>query len=605
MKLVYDIECDGLNPTKIFCIVAINPETYQVFKYGPNAINDGISLLQSAECLIGHNIIGFDNLVIKKLYGVDLNSKKNYDTWIMSQVLNYRRPHKHGLAGWGEHLGYRKIDFDDFTQYSDEMMRYCIQDVKLNTKVYEVLMEEASVMIKKNDLIREGLRIEMEAAKFEAATRERGWNFDMESAQKLLITLQDRMRSIELKIEPKLPPITKYIDKAPKFPKYNKSGTYNAVTARLLSEYLGKKVETTDTHVWPKDQSFQRKIVVKATLGNMNEVKEWLYTIGWKPDDWKMEKTPFGWQKGSPKLTTSSLEKLGEPGLLLDEWTTLRSRKGVVEGWIREVEKAGDGRLHGRMWVDGTPTFRCRHEVIANLPAVTALYGQELRSLLIADEGTVVVGADSSGNQFRSLAHYVKDDNLTNQILSGDIHQYNADIIGTNRRTAKTWIYAFLFGAGSTKLGQVLTGVRSPQEGNKSIEAYGNAIPGLKSLKDKLEAIWKQTSNGKEGWIPGLDGRRLYTPQSYQVLNYLLQGCEGITCKAAVAYQMKKIKDEGLRAEPRLFYHDETAWVSHPDDANRVGEILQESFREAPKSFGVSIMDGGDYVKGTSYAEVH
>ena len=158
-----------------------------------------------------------------------------------------------------------------------------------------------------------------------------------------------------------------------------------------------------------------------------------------------------------------------------------------------------------------------------------------------------------------------------------------------------------MFGAGSTKLGQVLTGVRNAQAGTKSVEAYGNAIPGLKALKDKLEAIWNQTG----GWIPGLDGRKLYTPQNYQVLNYLLQGCEGVTCKAAVAYQMKKIKEEGLRAEPRLFYHDETAWVAHPDDADRVGEILQESFREAPKSFGVTIMDGGDYVKGSSYADVH
>ena len=608
MKLVYDIECDGLNPTQIFCIVAINPDNGQVFKYGPNAINDGLSLLQSAECLIGHNIIGFDNLILERLHGVKLNEKKCYDTWIMSQVLDFNNPKlpknkigktSHGLAAWGQSLNYPKIDFHDFDKYSDEMMRYCIQDVKLNVRVFQILMEMATKAIEKNPLMREGLRIEMEAAKFEAITRERGWKFDTDKAMNTLHDIMERMKQIETVIEPSLPPITKMIDKAPKKPKYTKNGHYNAVTARLLSEYLGKKIETTDTHVWPADKEFQRKEIVPATLGNMTQVKEWLDSIGWVPDDWKMEKTPFGWKQGSPKLTTSSLEKLGEKGLLLDEWTTLRSRKGVIEGWLRESEK--DGRLHGRMWIEGTPTFRCRHEVIANLPAVNALYGKELRELLIADDNMVVVGADSSGNQFRSLAHYAKDNELTAQILEGDIHSYNANIVGTDRRTAKTWIYAFLFGAGSTKLGQVLTGVRNAQAGSKSVEAYGNAIPGLKALKDKLEAVWNQTG----GWIPGLDGRKLYTPQNYQVLNYLLQGCEGVTCKAAVAYQMKKIKEEGLRAEPRLFYHDETAWVAHPDDADRVGEILQESFREAPKSFGVTIMDGGDYVKGSSYADVH
>ena len=129
-KLVYDIECDGLNPTKIFCIVAIDTDTLQEYKFRPGEIDAGINLLKSADCLIGHNIIGFDNLVVKKLHDVDLNDKKIYDTWIMSQVLNYRRPHKHGLASWGIALGNRKIEFDDFENYSEEMLRYCVQDVR-------------------------------------------------------------------------------------------------------------------------------------------------------------------------------------------------------------------------------------------------------------------------------------------------------------------------------------------------------------------------------------------------------------------------------------------------------------------------------------------
>ena len=445
----------------------------------------------------------------------------------------------------------------------------------------------------------------MEVAKFEAETRVLGWAFDKPKALELHKKLLSRMEEIEKTIEPDLPPITKYIDKLPKTAKYTKAGWYTATTARILGEYFGKTIIPEDAVNNPPIQpgeEFQRKVIVPATMGNMTQVKEWLYSIGWIPDDWKMEKTPFGWNKGSPKLTSTSLEKLGEPGKLLDEWTTLRSRKGVLEGWLREVEK--DGRLHGRMWIEGTPTFRCRHEVIANLPAVNAPWGKDLRELLIADDGYKVVGADSSGNQFRSLAHYVKDDNLTNQILSGDIHQYNADIIGTDRRTAKTWIYAFLFGAGSTKLGQVLTGSRNANAGTKSIDAYGNAIPGLKALKDKLESIWNQTKTQMEGWIPGLDGRKLYTPQSYQTLNYLLQGCEGLTCKAAVAYQMKKIKEENLDASPRLFYHDETAWIASEEDAERVKEILVESFREGPKAFGVNIMDGEGII-GDNYADVH
>ena len=191
--------------------------------------------------------------------------------------------------------------------------------------------------------------------------------------------------------------------------------------------------------------------------------------------------------------------------------------------------------------------------------------------------------------------------------MSGDIHQYNADIIDTDRRTAKTWIYAFLFGAGATKLGKVLTGVGNIKRGKESIEAYGNAIPGLKDLKDKLVSMWNVTdchSSSLEGYIPGLDGRKVYTPQDYQTLNYLLQSCEAITTKAAVAYQMRKIKEENLDAEPRLYYHDEVAWSAADKDANRVLEILIESFAEGPKEMGVDIMAGEGTI-GNNYAEVH
>jgi hypothetical protein len=118
--------------------------------------------------------------------------------------------------------------------------------------------------------------------------------------------------------------------------------------------------------------------------------------------------------------------------------------------------------------------------------------------------------------------------------------------------------------------------------------------------------VWKNTRfGGGEGKIPGLDGRPIYVASDHQALNYLLQSAEGITCKAAVSYQMQKIKEEGLRAEARLFYHDETAWACHPDDADRVGQILKESFAEAPKWFGVECMDGGDPSMGSSYADVH
>ena len=322
-----------------------------------------------------------------------------------------------------------------------------------------------------------------------------------------------------------------------------------------------------------------------------------------KPDDWVVRKVGFEWIRQSPKLTTTSLSKLGEKGLLVDEYYTLRSRKSVIEGWLEAYK---DGRVHGNMWTIGTPTFRARHEVIVNLPAVSAAWGKELRELFVADPGMVVVGADSSGNQLRGLCHYVDNPGFTNEVIFGDQHQRNADALGCSRPVAKSYLYAYLFGAGDGKLGQVLTGKTSPSKGKESRNAFAASIKGLAELREKLANIWKKTHYSQgDGWFPAIDGRPVFCPAEHQTLNYLLQAMEGISCKAAISYAMEKIKEEGLRAEPRLFYHDEQAWVSHPDDADRVGQILKDSFKEAPKMFGITCMDGGDYVIGNSYADVH
>ncbi len=610
MKLCYDIETDGFDATVIWCLVAQNMETGIVYKYSDHddklpSIQDGISLLKNAQVLIGHNIIGFDNVQVDKIYGTNLNSKKCYDTWIMSQVLRYRRTHKQGLAGWGEHLNNSKIHYDDWSCYSREMLRYCVQDVKLNVQVFNELIEEFKTINSKNPLIKQGLRIEHDAAVFNAKTKELGWKFDVDLANKNLKMMEDKMTTICSTIEPEMGEYKHYIDKIPKTPKFKKNGDYTISTARILSEYLGYEVKCEDTHVMQAGTEFQRFTVNGVTLGQLDLVKEWLLTKkGWKPDEFVKKRMPDGtWVTTTPKLTTTSLLKLGELGEMIDDYYTLRNRSSVIRGWLEQVK---DGRIHGNMWVIGTPTFRARHEIIVNLPSVTAKYGKELRELFVADDDMVVVGADSSGNQLRGLCHYVGNENFTHEVCYGDQHQRNADSLGCSRGIAKNYLYAYLFGAGDAKLGQVLTGKSNARVGKDSRAKFSKGIKGLNELRKWVSETWTNTFHSQgAGWFPALDGRPVFATSEHQCLNYLLQTTEGITCKAALAYSMRKIEKEGLDAQPRLFYHDEIAYVASKKDANRVGEILQESFREAPKKFGVECMDGGNYVIGSSYADVH
>ena len=610
MKLVYDIETDGLEANTIWCLVAHNISTGQTYKYSDHdsslaSLESGIQLLANAEVLIGHNIINYDNLVIQKLYGIDLNNTvKCYDTWIMSQVLRFKRDHKHGLAGWGQALDNSKISYDDWSHYNKEMLRYCVQDVMLNVDVYNRLMTEFQHIFKYYPKIREGLKIEHDTAIFNATVKSQGWNFDREKANKNLKDMQSRMDKIERTLEPQLGTYTVYIDKEPKLPKFKKNGDYHAVTANHLSELLGVTVKQEDIHVWTAGKTYQRTRQDQIKLGQVDLVKDWLLEqMGWKPDDWTMKKDGMRWVKKSPKFTETSLSKLGDIGNDIMEYYTLRNRTATIIGWLDQVV---EGRLHGNMWTIGTPTFRARHEVIVNLPGVQADYGKDIRELLVADEGDVIVGADSAGNQLRALAHYVGNDDFTHEIIHGDQHSRNAEILGCSRPLAKNYLYAYLFGAGPAKLGQTLSGKPDVELGKRSAEKFGKGIQGLQELRDNIQGQWKQTmAHQNVGWFPGLDGRPVFAGSEHQCLNYLLQSAEAITCKAAISYQMDKIKEEGLRAKPRIFYHDEAAWSVHPDDAKRVGEILQESFKVAPQQFGVECMDGGDYVIGESYAEVH
>ena len=117
MDLVFDIETDDLKATKIWCIVAQDLETNEIFKFPPKKLQDGYDLLMSADTLIGHNIIGFDIPMIEKFAGIKLSNKKILDTLVMSRLFNPTREGGHSLETWGFKLGFNKIEFEDYLNY--------------------------------------------------------------------------------------------------------------------------------------------------------------------------------------------------------------------------------------------------------------------------------------------------------------------------------------------------------------------------------------------------------------------------------------------------------------------------------------------------------
>jgi len=619
MNLLFDIEGDGLLPTLTTCwmIVARDLKTNEEYVFTDQndeykTIKEGLEFLNSAESLVGHNIIGYDFLALRKLYNwIPKDSIKVFDTMLMSQVIDYDRFHgKHSLAVWGDYLGYPKIEHENWSQYSLEMLHRCKVDVQLNVKVYHVLVKELVSMSSKKPFIKQSLRNEHFTAQFCADAEFNGWLFDKDAAIKLLKRMEEEMSIAEATINPNLRLEVKPKDSEPKLPKWNKNGNYDANT----SKYFEVTPDSGKLENPPVQGPYSRIEFVQPDSGNLDSVKIWLKKLGWVPDDWNWKKVGRDFIKVSEKLTTSSLEKLGDVGVLVDNYYTTRSRHSILKGWLESLD--GNNRLHGSCFTISTPTGRARHSGIVNVPSADSAWGPDIRKLFVTKPGWKIIGADSSGNQFRALCHYLKNEEYTQAVISGkneegtDVHSVNArilsDILGEEvpRRTAKPFIYAYLFGGGGEKLSLIIKGKRDSKLGNKVKLDFAKRIPGLHELITKINEIYHKTEYNGKAWIPALDGRKIYCESSHKALNYLLQSFEAITCKAATAYTYLKLKEEGIPFNPLIFYHDEIEFEVPEKYSERAAEIAKEGFRDAAKDFGVLILDGEAKI-GESWYDVH
>ena len=606
MKIIYDLETNGLVDTvsTIWIAVTKNIETNEIITFSDydkdsKPLNELLPFLNKAKVLIGHNIINYDNVVLHKLLGWQPQNIKMIDTMLLSQMNNFRREGKHSLKNFGAILGDAKLEFNNFHEYSEDMKKYALQDVNLNHKVYNFVTKEAIQLIKNRPAYQQALRTEHAIAELCAEQVKNKWKFNIELAKKHYLYLTSEMKKIEDKVNPTLRPRKVMIDKEPKKARYLQNGTFSAVTVRMLSEYLNKEIKATDTNLWEPNKTFQRFKMVEADLGNMDQVRGMLLDNGWQPTQF----TP----KGEPKITDDSLASINsEVGKEIIYYYSLRSRHSVLKGWI-ELAEANNNRVYVEAFNLGTPTFRQRHSKVVNVPGVKSFFGKEMRELFIADEGKVMVGCDSSGNQIRALAHYLNNKEVNNHILKGDIHQHNADTIGISRSLAKGVLYASIFGAGVRKLGKMVTGIEDLDKGKEVKAKLYEALPGLKELIAKLNNFFYTTQNKTGyGYIPALDGRKVYAESSFKLLNYLLQSFEAITVKTAVVNAFKMFKEENLEVDMLALVHDEVQVQTKPENTKRVKEILSYSFGDfITKKLDLNIQMAGDAKEGLNWNETH
>ena len=576
MDLVFDIETDDLKATKVWCIVAQDVDTNEIFKFPPSKLDDGVKLLQSADKLIGHNIIGFDVPMIKKFFDVDLTNKELLDTLVLSRLFNPTREGGHSLEKWGYKLGFKKIEFDDYQNYSAEMLNYCVRDVQLNTLVLKELKKEAKGFSK------ESVCLEHDVADIMKRQEKDGFKFNEMGANLLLAELRQEMQSIEDEVHETFQP--KWVDDKLVTPYVKKDGT---LSKRGLTADEYERCLNTSNY-----KPFMRKTLQEFNLGSRKQIGEYLTDFGWKPERF----TPTG-QPIVDEKTLSQITHIHEANLIA-RFLLLQKRIAQIESWLEALQD--DGRVHGFVIPNGAITGRMTHRNpnLAQVPSSSSPYGKECRSCWIVEEGNKLVGIDASGLELRMLAHYMDDKEFINEIINGDIHTANQKLAKLESRDkAKTFIYALMYGAGDAKLGKVVGG--STSDGKRARQYFFDNKPEFKSLRDRV-----QRASAKK-YLKGIDGRKLYIRNSHAALNTLLQGAGAIVMKKALSLLDTKLKLNTIDYKFVANIHDEWQVEVRESQAHFVGLRAIDSIKEAGEYFNLRCPLDGEYKIGDNWSETH
>ena len=531
MQLVFDIETDGLKPSVIWCLVAQDVISEKFYHFYEDTLNEGIKFLQQADTLIGHNILGYDIPVIKKLTGVDLyNSDKIIDTLVLSRLLNPTREGGHSIAKWGYKLGVPKKDSPEWSSFTKEMLSYCERDVAINTKLLRHLRKESIGFSK------ECIKLEHKVTHILEQQKQNGFLFNDEQAMFLASELSCKLKETEDKVHETFKPI--WVDDKMVKPKLKKDGKLSkqGLTEQEYSDIIEGTLER---------KPFMRKTLQEFNLGSRKQIGQRLQELGWKPQKF----TPTG-QAIVDETTLKKITHIKEAQLIAD-FLLYQKRLAQVHSWIDAVYEE-DGRVHGSVICTGAITGRMAHRSpnMAQVPAVYSPYGKECRSCWVVPKGYKLVGIDASGLELRLLAHYMADEEYVNEIINGDIHTANQQFAGLKSRDeAKTFIYALIYGAGDEKIGSIIKGNRA--DGKRLRERFLSGLPTLRTLKERVDRA------SEKGYLKGLDGRKILLRHKHAALNTLLQGGGAIAMKKALIILEDNIRLNGLDAKFVANIHDE------------------------------------------------
>lgn len=589
---VIDIETDDVDATVIWCIVLKNVGTNETVIFRPNDVVHFSDWVRRHPDVyyVGHNAISFDVPTVNRLTGAGIPLSDTIDTLVLSYLYNPRMSEGHSLEAWGVRLKFNKGDFHDFSQFTEEMLTYCIRDVELTTLLFVRISER----MRDRGFSERSCRLEHEIRIVVDDQQANGFYFDIDAARKLHAELVGRAEQLGLSIHKLFPPTLEHAGTY----KYRirEDGSPFASYQRHLERYESVRLRL-------KDGEYDVYEYKPFNIGSPAQRVTKLLSLGWKPQKFT--------EKGNPQVDEESLldfyNKSDRPEIkAIAEWLVFTGRANMVQTWLNNV--GPDSRIHGKVFTCKAGTRRMTHSApnTANIPKASAKvpYGKECRQLWsVADKDRRrLVGYDAKGLEMRMFAHYLNNPVAAELYVSGDPHQVNADLLGIERDPVKNVFYAFLYGAADPKLGWTgntsLVSKKEQREFGKFIRGELVAkTPGLTELVKLVQA---------EGtWIQCIDGGYVRCEAEHARINYKLQSAGAIVMKQASIFADRYIKQRGLDALLVGSIHDEGQLDTALKDTEEVGKLCVQAIIDAGEELNFRVPLDGDYKIGFSWAETH
>jgi DNA polymerase-1 len=427
--------------------------------------------------------------------------------------------------------------------------------------------------------------LEMRMAEIMAQQEASGFRFDMEAAVRVRAKLEEEMNEIQTHLKK----LFLYVPGKVFTPKRKnaKEGYFAGAPMTKLLEFN----PTSRQHIAWALQNFRNARFTKVTDTGKPKVDE--ATLS-EIRDVALQQNNLGLYDDCDKFIRL---------LTLQKW--LGQLSEGTNSWFNTIED--DGCIHHTCSL-ATVSGRNAHRSPNLGQVVSAPWAREL---FIPHPGMVMVGADLEGLELRCLGHYLSpydDHAFADVVLNGDIHQQNADRVGCTRKEVKTLTYAFIYGAGDTKLGHSLhpelSDAQKKSLGQELRRKFLDAIPGLEPLIDAVKLKVRGT-----GRLRGLDGRPIFCRAEHSSLNFLLQSAGAILSKRWCVVGQELLDQTGLTYNTDYtrcaYVHDEVQLSVVPSEVDRIKQLLIDAAPLAGKYYNFRVPIAASADSGLSWSDTH